>query len=322
MGTLYIDRKDVELRLDGDAIAFYTSSGRDGMVPVKPLKRVVISGRILVDTGVLHKLADENISVIFLSGKRQKFKGRLSGRIHNNGYLRIKQYERVSTPFAFKWACELVSAKLTAQRSLLTGVLKRRPDCRRDIVRALETIENSLNKIEKIETGDVGRLRGLEGGAASAYFSAYTALFPQSLGFTKRVRRPPEDPANAMLSLTYTMLHWEGVREVEIMGLDPLIGYFHDFEYGRESLACDIIEPFRPLVDGWIWYLFRQRIFTSRDFTTGKERPGCYLKKGGRKRYYELYEDWVRNIRSQLVIHIRELARRILEDEYGQDNLS
>lgn len=50
-------------------------------------------------------------------------------------------------------------------------------------------------------------LRGLEGGGASTYFSAYTKMFPESVDFTKRNKRPPQDPVNAMLSLCYTLLH-------------------------------------------------------------------------------------------------------------------
>ena len=166
------------------------------------------------------------------------------------------------------------------------------------------------------------RLRGLEGGAASAYFSAYTSLFPGSLGFSKRKRRPPTDPVNALLSLTYTLLHWEAVREIELTGLDPIIGFYHDFEYGRESLACDLIEPLRPHADRWIWELFRNRVFTARDFTQGKERPGCYLKKGGRKRFYPLYEEWAKEARRRLIDDLRDLMGRIMEVSNGKDIVS
>ena len=70
MGTLYIDRKDLHIRLDGHALAFYSNDKREGVVPINPLKRVVMVGNITIETPVLHRLTDEGISVLFLSGKK------------------------------------------------------------------------------------------------------------------------------------------------------------------------------------------------------------------------------------------------------------
>ena len=93
------------------------------------------------------------------------------------------------------------------------------------------------------------RLRGIEGAAAAAYFQGFTRLFPPSLEFTGRNRRPPRDPVNAVLSLSYTPLHFEAVQAVCAAGLDPLIGFYHELVFGRESLASDLIEPLWPKVD-------------------------------------------------------------------------
>ncbi len=321
MSTLYIDRKDLHIKLDGNAIAFYANGVREGLIPIKPLKRVIISGRVVIETPVLHRLADENISVLFLSGKRRRFMGILHGRLHNNGYLRLKQYEKSLTDFSFRWAKEIVIRKLRGQVELLKDALELRHDCRLELTRGLATLNEVTERILSLRDNEMDRLRGFEGGAAAGYFRAYTSLFPPSLGFKKRRKRPPRDPVNAMLSLTYTLIHWEGVREVELIGLDPTIGYLHEFDYGRESLACDLIEPLRPMADRWIWYLFRARVFTERDFTTGAERPGCYLKKGARRRYYQLYEEWVGALRSELVCITRELARRLIDGQDSKDHV-
>jgi CRISPR-associated protein Cas1 len=163
----------------------------------------------------------------------------------------------------------------------------------------------------------VQNLVGLEGSASAAYFSGYTKLFPPSLEFTGRNRRPPRDPVNAILSLSYTMLHYETVREIEVIGLDPTIGFLHQFEYGRESLACDLVEIHRPMVDEFVWELFRERSLTDRDFSYEKERPGCYLKKESRKRFYPWYEAWAKTLRSHITDTVRALARRILD---GKDD--
>ncbi len=317
MGTLYIDRKDLHIRLDGNALAFYTEGSREGSVPLVPLKRVVIVGNVTVDTPVLHRLAGQDISVLFLSGKRLQFSGMLHGRLHNNALLRVRQYEQSRLPFSCRVARELVLRKLQAQSALLEEVRNERPDLRLQLTTALNTLHGMPGSIGGAE--GIDSLRGLEGGAAASYFAAYTEIFPESLNFKKRTRRPPADPVNAMLSLCYTMLHYEMVREIEVIGLDPSIGFYHQFDYGRESLACDLVEPYRPAVDRFVWNLFRERTFTVRDFASEDERPGFYLKKAGRKSFYVLYEEWAEQYRPKWVEEVRNLARRIMD---GQDALS
>jgi CRISPR-associated protein Cas1 len=314
MGTLYIDRKELHVKLDGNTLAFYAAGAREGLAPLGPLKRVVVVGNITLDAAVLHRCAEENISVVFLSGKGNRFRGMLHGSLHNNGLLRLRQYEKASTEFARVFAAELTVAKTTAQEGLLKEALDRRADLRfplTNALRSLETIKSGLKSAEvTMET-----LRGLEGAASAAYFRAYISLFPPSLNFTGRNRRPPEDPANAMLSLCYTMLHFEMVREIEVIGLDPTIGFYHCFDYGRESLACDLVEPFRPEIDRLVWRLFRDREFTDRDFVADDARPGCYLKKEGRKRFYPLYEEWAREMRPLFTANVRALAGRIMDEQ-------
>jgi len=323
VGTLYIDRKEVEIRSDGGAIAFYTNGRREGSAPIKPFKRVVICGKVTIDSTVLHRLADANISVLFLSGKSLKFRGSFHGRLHNNGLLRLRQYEKALSPFSIEWSVALVGEKVRAALALLLDAAEARTDCRREMLKGAAVLEGVLKSLEESPQCKKERLRGLEGGGAAAYFGAYTTLFPPSLGFSKREKRPPTDPVNAILSLTYTLLHWEVVREIEVIGLDPTVGFYHDFDYGRESLACDLIEPLRPLADRWVWKLFRERYFTARDFSEGEERPGCYLKKGGRKEFYLLYEQWAGDMRAMIKADVRGLARIVAgngDGEVGEDS--
>ncbi|MBI4847726.1 MAG: CRISPR-associated endonuclease Cas1 [Nitrospirae bacterium] len=276
----------------------------------------------------------------------------LHGKMHNNGLLRVKQYEKVSgnlpsplfakegnntplppldrreqiTPplekgdrggFSIQFSLNIVQRKVEGQRELLLYIREQRPDLRLRMTAAAQVFERILEELQKPDIG-MDTLRGFEGGASATYFGAYTEAFPGSLEFTGRNRRPPEDPVNAILSLCYTLVHFDIVREIEVIGLDPVIGFYHQFDYGRESLACDLIEPYRPMVDRFAWEIFRERTFTIRDFAMNDERPGCYLKKESRKRFYPMYEEWVQNTRPLWVEDVRELARRIMD---GQDTV-
>lgn len=314
---MYLDRKGAELRLDGGALAVYVNGERDGSIPLAPVDRVVVIGRQTIETAVLHRLAEQGVAVVFLSGRTQAFRGRLAGRLHNHARLRLAQYAARQGALAHRLATEWITAKLDEQAALLREAAAARLDQRAVLLRAAEIIGDTRAKAAGAGTSE--RLRGLEGGAASAYFGALPSVFPPSLGFEGRERRPPRDPVNALLSLTYTLAHWEWVRECELIGLDPLVGFYHEVEYSRESLACDLLEPFRPVVDRWVWGLFRDRRFESRDFASDQDRPGCSLKKSARGRFYAAYEEWIAPRRSRMRDVVEALARRILSD--GEDAL-
>ena len=311
MGTLYIDRKDVSLRLDGNALALYAAGQRQGLVPLAPIRRVVIAGNTMVETRVLSRLAEMNISVVFLSGRSLSYAGTLSGRLHNNGILRVRQYEASLGGFALEFAAELVRRKLAGQRDLLRSAALQRTDLETRLLRSAHILDGVIGSVRRCHT--TSALRGLEGGGSAAFFAAYRELFAPSLGFRKRNRRPPRDPVNALLSLTYTLLFREALREVQVIGLDPAIGFLHDFEYGRDSLACDLVEPYRPLAEELVRRSFAERAFRREDFMRCAE--GCFLGKSGRKRFYTLYEDWAASVRPAIRQDARKLAGRLTDNE-------
>jgi len=312
MGSLYIDRKGLEIRVEGNSLVFYLNGQREGSAPIQPLERVIVIGKLCLETSVLHKLCINNVSVIFLSGRHLAFRGMLHGRLHRNGLLRIKQYEKSCGPFALMFARELVEAKLSQQIALLSELRDLRSDLKYEISNAIKSIETIREEIVGLTNLD--SIRGFEGSAANSYFKAFSLVFPPSLNFKNRIRRPPTDPVNSLLSLSYTLLHYELVREIEVIGLDPTIGFYHSFDYGRESLACDLVEPFRPDTDRFVFNLIREKIIRESDFTYHEHngQQGCYLKKASRKKFFEKYEEWARNNRPFWKERVQALARRIL----------
>jgi CRISP-associated protein Cas1 len=80
--------------------------------------------------------------------------------------------------------------------------------------------------------------------------------------------------------LGYTLAHAEAVRAIAAAGLDPFIGFYHELQHGRGSLACDLVEPERPSVDAWVWHAFRERHLRPEHFRYGEGR--CLLGKAGR----------------------------------------
>ncbi len=112
-------------------------------------------------------------------------------------------------------------------------------------------------------------------------------LRPPALGFTGRKKRPPPDPVNATLSLAYTLLHARAVQVAWASGLDPQLGFYHEPAWGRQALACDLIEPWRPCVDEWVYAWFHSRYLRAEDFKCCAE--GCFLGKAGRAKFFTAF---------------------------------
>jgi CRISPR-associated protein Cas1 len=107
--------------------------------------------------------------------------------------------------------------------------------------------------------------------------------------FTKRNRRPPRDPVNALLSFVYAMLLKDLMATLVGVGLDPYLGFYHQPRYGRPALGLDLMEEFRPLVaDSVVINLINNGEVRPTDFIT---RAGaCALTPHGRKQVLEGYE--------------------------------
>lgn len=312
MATVFIDRKNLSLKTEGNTLSLYVKGKKEGSIPINLLKRVVIVGNVKLETAVIHKLVKNQVSVLFLTG-RLKYIGIIYGTLHNNGALRVKQYEKSLTDFTLPFAKHIIQRKIVAEIEFLREIKSIKPSLSIQASEAEESLLNILNLIESADS--LEKLRGFEGSAHAIYFSVYTKLYPDSLNFNKRQKRPPTDPVNAMLSLCYTLLHFEIVREIQLIGLDPTIGFYHQFEYGRESLACDFVELFRVNVDRFVYEVFSSRQITARDFMKDSLQEGVYLKKSGRKKFYPLYESWINEIRPKLREEVRKLSKEILNEE-------
>lgn len=310
MATLMLDRAELELRLADGALAVYENGTRAQTIPLRLLDRVVIQGaRTRLDSSVLLKLAETGASTLLMSPRTSKQTAIILGPSHNDAAIRLAQANQVThMAFCDAWAQQLVIAKLRRQHRFLAKAEARRPDIRKPLFDARHGIVVALTKVSASRPSSAS-LRGLEGSAARAYFGGYTALFAPALNFTGRNRRPPRDPVNACLSLAYTLLHYDAVRAAHVAGLDPLLGFYHRPAFGRESLACDLIEPLRPGVDEWIWHLFNASTLRAEHF--GVDKNACLLGKTGRAQFYSQWESYAAKPRRWLRHRCAHLAKQL-----------
>jgi CRISPR-associated protein Cas1 len=313
MSSLYVDRRGVELRLDGGAIAFYENNGRIGTVPIAPLERVFLRGDVVLHSGLLGRLGEAGIGVVVLSGR----KGRPSlmlARPHNDASRRIEQYRlSLDEAFCLRTARSLIAAKLSEAVNFLRLLQDKSRTAAHTLQTCCRQIQDLAGQIERQTS--LGSLRGLEGRAAVVYFSGLAAHLPASLRFKGRNRRPPKDPLNSVLSLGYTLLHADIVVALHGAGLDPFIGFYHCLHFGRESLAADLIEPLRPLLDCFAVGLFSAGHLRPENFSDSAQ--GCLLGKAGRARFYSLYEEAAEEYRKRIAQSITDLTALMKQQQAG-----
>lgn len=319
MATLVIDRSNIEVKSDGAALAVYEAGERRGSVPLKLLDRVVLQGTIRLDTGVLTRLAEAGVPTVLLGGRSSRRMAMLLGPAHRDASVRLAQFQSaLDAGWCDAWSRRIIRGKTRAQLKLLRTALGERPDARKSLFDAIQTIEAALRSISEAPGLIAASVRGIEGACAAAHFHGLAALFAESLGFNGRNRRPPRDPVNAALSLAYTMLHFDAVRASHVAGLDPLIGFYHRPAHGRESLASDLIEPLRPRADAWVWSMFRDRTLRAENFTLDK--GACLLGKAGREAFYAGYQTfailprrWLRRQCAALAAALRDKGEPLLD---------
>ena len=140
---------------------------------------------------------------------------------------------------------------------------------------------------------DLAVLRGLEGDAASLYFAQFNELILQRKDFFEfhnRVKRPPTDAVNALLSFAYAILANDCAAALEGVGLDAYVGFLHRDRPGRMSLALDLMEEFRSVIaDRCVLTLINNRMLGKKEFVL-QEDGAVLLNDAGRKIFLEAWQ--------------------------------
>ena len=227
------------------------------------LNQILLFGNIEITHNALCVLMQNNIDTVYLT-RYGRYLGRIASPESKNVFLHKRQYKLLDdNKFALKMAKDIVAGKLTNMVTLMMRI-KRSRGCRNagDKARQIRKLLNGLYEAETIDS-----VRGYEGRGAAIYFSGFCHGFTGNTNFTKRVRRPPTDPVNSVLSLLYTFLMNRVYSAVRIAGLDPYPGFLHVIDYGRYSLVLDLMEEFRPaVVDTLVFSLFNLKILQETDF--------------------------------------------------------
>ena len=287
MGTVYISTPDAFIGKTDERLRVRAQKETLLDVPMIKVDGVVVLGRATVSPAAITELLERRIPLSFMT-RTGKFLGRLEPELNKNIFIRAAQWKAAGdTPRASHVVQAFVRGKLKNYRGLLLRA-QREGIC--ELKLGIERLEQAIRPIA--QTAIIDALRGLEGAGSAAYFAHFNRLIRNpDFTFKKRVRRPPTDPLNALLSFGYALLTHDIQGAVNVAGFDPYLGYLHTQRYGRPSLALDLMEEFRPLVvDAMVLSAINRKALAPDDFVSEPLSHAVALTDEGRKTFLRLYE--------------------------------
>jgi CRISPR-associated protein Cas1 len=284
MQTVYLSEQGCYVSLRSDTLQVKQGQTLLQTVPLPLIDQVLVFGKSQVTTQALRACLQRQIPVAYLSRM-----GYCYGRLMpvEKSFPRVVRFQyQMTEAQRLGVARTIVAAKLKNSRVLLQRQQRRQTTP--DLERAIEQLARLVAQTATATAPE--QLMGLEGAGAAAYFAALgQCLTNSAFGFTRRNRRPPLDPVNAILSFGYQIIWNHLLALIELQGMDPYCACLHEGSARHAALASDLIEEFRaPIVDSLMLYLVNHQIM---DPTADFARVGeaCYLNDTGRKKFLRAF---------------------------------
>lgn len=302
LNTLYVLTPESYLTLENSNVIINIDNKIKAKIPLITLESIVCFNYAGASPQLIYEALKNKIGICFLS-PYGKFLYRAQGSyINSNILIREIQYDIANNDILIlPYIKNMLIGKITNQKRFLYKFAKNHTlQVDQD---KFNTIRNELSTyVTNIHNAyDIDSIRAYEGKAAQTYFSIFDDLIlrdKETFHFINRSRRPPLDPVNALLSLTYTILSNDCANALESVGLDPYLGFMHVARSGRKSLALDLVEEFRAiLADKFVISLINNRIITKDDFYT-QESGAVYLTQEGKNKFFQ---EWQKQKQQELM---------------------
>lgn len=307
---VYVQDQGARIGLEGHRLQITSREAGRTEARLANTSQVSVFGNVQISTQALRALIERGIPVSFFTAGSY-YLGRATGLDTRNVELRMAQYQAASDPeVCLGIARGLVASKIRNSRTLL----------RRNLGEADPVVFSQLDQLARKAESAAGldTLLGIEGSAARVYFGAFSGMLKgdeallTTFDLDGRNRRPPKDPINALLSFAYALLTKDFAVTLSTVGLEPLLGFYHQPRFGRPALALDLMEEFRPLIaDSVVIGAVNNGVFTDSDFVRG---PGAVaLKPEARRRFLLAYERRMDQLVTHPVFGYRISYRRVVE---------
>lgn len=259
-----------KLKYENAQLAFIAPPAPPVKLQLQALRDIHCYGPVGLSDRAMDAILKHGIDIIWFTANGNACRGRVVSNNSSQAQLRLLQMRTLDSPDRLPLAKWLVTQKIASQREVLRH-LQRHGGALPVAPKDLHLLIQKIPSVNGLST-----LLGIEGQATALWFQAFATRITPPFSFHSRIRRPPTDPVNALLSLAATFLLQRAITLLQAAGLETALGALHEFRPGRPSLACDLIEPFRAsLVERWTLGIINTATVRPHDFAN--ENSGCRL---------------------------------------------
>lgn len=290
---------DCELKRKDNNISIITKDMKKDLKS-EIIEDIYLFGEVRLNTKLLNFASQQNITIHvfnyygFFAGSFYPRKSNISGKLLVNqveNYLNYNNRLQVAKEFVSAGSFNIYrNLRYYNSRNI-------------DLEQEMNQINILIKKIRDMPS--VESLMGMKGNIRRIYYKTWNKIIKQEVNFNKRVKRPPDNMINSLISFLNSLIYTTTLSEIYKTQLDPTISFLHEPGEKRFSLALDISEVFKPIiVDRMIFTILNRQEITEKDFD--QESNFLYLKESARKRIIEKYDNRLKG-----TIKHRQLNRNV-----------
>lgn len=250
-----------ELRRKDDSLVLINEKGKKD-IPIERVYDLYIFGTVSVNSVLLSFLAKKGICVHFYNYYDFYIGSFYPKETLVSGSLLVKQVEKYQ-----EYESRLLIAQqiIEAESYNILRNLKYYNSRDKDLNQYIAQIKEFRKEI--YGTRNISSLMGVEGNIRKVYYDSWKRIIDQNIDFEKRVKRPPDNMVNTLISFMNSVIYTKTLSEIYKTQLNPTISYLHEPSDKRFSLCLDLSEVFKPLlVDRTIFSLLNKNMITEDDF--------------------------------------------------------
>lgn len=279
----------------------FRKEGKNIYIPVENTKEIYCLNEVSINSKLLDFLASNNIVVHFFNYYEGYSGSYYPKNQYNSGKLLVKQVEKFSSD-RLVIAKNIVSGIGINIKEVLYHYYKHN---KKEVKKTIDWISKDFF-IRVEDSSNIKELMAVEGELWQRFYSEFKNFLPEDFIMNKRVKRPPDNPINAMISFGNSLLYTKTISAIYRTHLDQRISFLHEPSEGRFSLSLDISEVFKPvIVYKTIFDLVNnKKIQVSKHFD--KKVNYCLLNEEGRNIFITAFEE-----RMESVFNHPKLKRRV-----------
>jgi CRISPR-associated protein Cas1 len=295
---LFIRAGDIEvdkIKFANDNICLTKDGKIENQISCHRVLAFFILGDCSLTSVLIRNCRKYGTSIFLMTGNFQTY-ARILSQAEGNYLVRAKQYATDGGK-ELEMAKKLVANKIDNQIFLIkkAGEL--------DQEKYLLDLRSKIAAVGKDKD-----LLGLEGSASKIFFQSYF----DSLDWRRRQPRARMDITNLLMDIGYNLLFNFVDGLLGIYGFDDYKGFYHKLFFQRKSLSCDIMEPFRCIIDKQIIKSYNLGQIKEEDFKRGKS--GYEIRIDCRNKYLEIFAQAIMDRKEDVFCYVRDFYYFVMND--------